>query len=112
MCILSYYRPTTRARIIAGEDVPWVINSHRPNYVRRVVLSILPWVKREELKALVEECRKKSSRGVKYELDHIIPVGGELVSGLTVPWNLEIKTRKQNRRKGNRLTPAAARGTI
>lgn len=43
--------------------------------------------------------------GVPHEVDHIIPVQGENVCGLTVPWNLRVVTRKENKKKVNKLIP-------
>lgn len=41
--------------------------------------------------------------GTKMEVDHIIPLRGINVSGLHVPWNLQIMAKEGNMKKGNRL---------
>lgn len=44
--------------------------------------------------------------GEIWTVDHVVPLQGEGVSGLHVPWNLQVITKAQNVSKGNRLDVA------
>ena len=57
------------------------------------------WCDLESVKIIYLRCPKG------YEVDHIIPTQGELVSGLHVPENLQHLTRFANRSKGNKFNP-------
>lgn len=79
------------------------------NMLRRAskTLRTPKWLTPDQLQAIrstyLEASRISRATGVPHEVDHIVPLHGRRVSGLHVPWNLQIITAAQNRRKYNRL---------
>lgn len=67
------------------------------------------WLTSEEvtrIEALYAEARRlTAATGVPYEVDHIIPLQGKLVSGLHVFANLQVLPMAENRSKCNSWTP-------
>lgn len=106
MGLIHYNRQETRKKLMAGKVPKWVSNSHRRDYIIKIVLSILPWVDQKQLLALnAEVTRLTKLTGVEHHLDHIVPVSHPRVCGLTVPWNLRITPYRFNLQKSNYWNP-------
>lgn len=70
---------------------------------RRTRQATPPWLTADELhqmRALYAEAKR---RGLT--VDHIHPLNGKKLSGLHVPWNLQLLTRAENSRKRNNFEP-------
>lgn len=74
---------------------------------RAVKLQRTPtWLTETDLSAIkaiyAQAVEKTRATGVCWHVDHIVPLLGENVSGLHVPWNLQVIPGSENMRKGNR----------
>lgn len=56
-----------------------------------------------EIESVYNYCAALRNVGLDYHVDHIVPLRGDNVSGLHVPWNLQVITGAENMSKGNRF---------
>lgn len=67
------------------------------------------WADKSEIKALYKKAKSMSKdTGIRYEVDHVIPLRGKTVCGLHVETNLRIVTKEENMKKLNRLLECEA----
>jgi hypothetical protein len=63
------------------------------------------WADLNAIKAFYEIARRVTQcTGIRFEVDHIIPLRGRTVSGLHVPTNLRVIPKSMNSKKSNLLT--------
>lgn len=71
---------------------------------KRVKLNTPSWITKEQkkqIRTIYLECIQLNKGTNQYHVDHIIPLKGQNVSGLHVPWNLQIIPAKDNIKKRN-----------
>lgn len=79
--------------------------------MKRVGIRCPGWARTSKMRRKFIKIYKKAARknhfrfaygkdGEFYEVDHIVPLHGENVSGLHVPWNLKVIPKTINRAKG------------
>jgi len=105
----DYYRDNTesmkRYHIRWSRENAAKANQHAMNRHAAKLRRTPGWLTEDDLWVMNEiydlaKLRAKTT-GVKHQVDHIIPLRGELVSGLHTPWNMQVITAEENARKNN-----------
>lgn len=78
-------------------------NKYRTSKLNRTPV----WLSKEQLNE-IEQFYKKAEivtkqTGIKHHVDHIVPLQGKDVSGLHVPWNLQVIPATENLKKRNKI---------
>lgn len=75
----------------------------RKSYVRQATPKCLTQEQKQKIVDVYKHALDCSTiTGEKYHVDHIVPLRGEDVCGLHVPWNLQVLPADINMSKGNR----------
>jgi len=88
-------------------------NSNKAKYLAnfykredRIKIATPNWLTKEMFLQIEEIYKKRieisNMTGIQYHVDHIVPIQGENVCGLHVPWNLQIITAEENLKKSNK----------
>lgn len=82
-------------------------NANKANNRSKRIKRFPAWLSKEQLLEiqsfykLASELSKRDS--IMYHVDHIVPLNGRLVSGLHVPWNLQVLRWDDNISKNNKF---------
>jgi 5-methylcytosine-specific restriction endonuclease McrA len=103
-------RPVEEKRRLQAEykdrnvDVVRADTSVRKRRHREATPRWLTPAERLQMRELYVQARKMTElTRERYVVDHIVPLRGEEVCGLHVPWNLRVITQEENLKKSNKL---------
>ena len=86
------------------ENYRVLCNARRRRH-REATPSWLTPEQKQDIKQLYIEAQKITKlTGIRYEVDHIIPLINDSVCGLHVPWNLQVIPKTDNLKKANKIT--------
>lgn len=107
---LKHYRDTTDGHKIS--NAKWAeANKHKKRAItarRRAQLrrAAVRWANHLTITQMYAEAERLTTEmGVRYVVDHIIPLSSKIVCGLHCEFNLRVITAEENGRKSNKLLP-------
>ena len=88
-----------------------VKNFHAASWRAQRKLATPKWLNKDQvqqMKNLYKEARSLSKiTNIQHHVDHILPLNNEMLSGLHVPWNLQILIYRDNIQKSNKVDEEA-----
>ena len=85
------------------EEVKASTKHRRDKHKQATPAWLTPEHKKQIRQLYVDAMTATKITGTAYVVDHIVPLRGEGVCGLHVPWNLQIMSRAENLKKSNKL---------
>jgi len=109
----EYYRQNREQRIQRSVEYARQnrakTNAAKKKYKLAKARACPPWVHSSsdlcsQMAYFYEEAQRKTeATGTVHHVDHIVPLRGETICGLHVPWNLQVLTASENCSKQNRV---------
>lgn len=88
-----------------------VINEGRRRRQAAEIMATPVWLVAADLEAMRKiykhAIEQQTAHGVKFHVDHIVPLQGNIVCGLHVPWNLQVIPAHENQIKHNKVLEPA-----
>lgn len=92
-------------RMVNADKSRWFTAAYRARKLQATPL----WLSEESIQEVLDFYTAarmfQTYTGIDYQVDHIVPLQGETVCGLHVPWNLQLLPSFDNQSKGNRYWP-------
>ncbi len=90
-----------------NRPIVYAKNGRRRAAETRAVPRWLNWIQKAQIQEFYEIAMARTMQtGEKHHVDHIVPLRGNGVFGLHVPWNLQILTEFENCSKHNKVLEA------
>lgn len=86
------------------QNNPDKCNAKRAKYRASKLQRTVPYANQAKIQAFYTEAQRLTNEtGIPHHVDHIIPLQGEIISGLHVETNLQVITASDNCSKGNKF---------